>query len=123
MLGVTVSAAAAWINVAIFALAGMANLVSFRQVREMYERWDIPPATYRIIGLLQIFATVLLASPAWRGWGVALAAPIVFGWVIMLLDHRQYLGAAGLCFALVALAIVFVASPSAVDPIHYMVVS
>src|SRR5262249_3121135 len=123
MSGVTVAATAAWINVGIFALAGLANLGSFRRVREIYDRWDIPPVTYRILGLLQIFATVLLAFPAWRPWGVALAAPIVFGWVILLLDHRQYLGALGLCFALVALAVVIVASPSAVDRIHYMAVT
>jgi len=121
MFGISVPAAAAWLNAAIFALASFANLGSFRRVGEIYERWDIPKTSYRVLGLVQIFAAALLASPSSRSWGVALAAPIVFGWTVLLLDHRQYLGALGLSFALMGLAVVIVASPSAPSQIHYSV--
>jgi len=121
MFGISVPAAAAWLNAGILALASFANLGPFRRVREMYERWDIPKTSYRVLGLVQIFAAALLAFPSSRSWGVALAAPIVFGWTILLLDHRQYLGALGLSFALAALAVVMVDSPSAPSQIHYSV--
>ena len=106
-------------NAGIFVLASFANLGRFRRVREIYERWDIPKSSYRVLGLVQIFAATLLVFPSSRSWGVALAAPIVFGWTILLLDHRQYFGALGLSFALTALAVVIVASPSASSQIHY----
>jgi hypothetical protein len=121
MFGISVPAAAAWLNAAFFALASFANLGPFRRIREIYERWDIPKTSYRTLGLVQIFAAALLAFPSFRSWGVALAAPTVFGWTILLLDHRQYLGALGLSFALAALAVVMVDSPSAPSQIHYSV--
>ncbi len=121
MFGISVTAAAAWLNAGILALASFANLGPFRRVREMYERWDIPKTSYRVLGLVQIFAAALLAFPSSRSWGVALAAPIVFGWAILLLDHRQYLGALGLSFALTTLAVVMVGSSSAPSQIHYSV--
>lgn len=122
MFGISVAAVAAWLNAGIFALASFANLGPFRRVGEIYERWDIPKTSYRVLGLVQIFAAALLAFPSSRSWGVALAAPIVFGWAVLLLDHRQYLGALGLSFALTALAIVMIGSPSPVDRIHYTVI-
>jgi hypothetical protein len=121
MFGVSVPAAAAWLNAGIFALAGFATLGPFRRVHEIYKRWDIPKTSYRALGLVQVFAAVLLAFPSSRSWGVALAAPIVFGWTILLLDRRQYLGALGLSFALTALAVVMVGSLSAQSQIHYSV--
>ena len=84
-------------------------------------RFDADDVVHRLLTLVQIFAAALLAFPSSRSWGVALAAPIVFGWTILLLDHRQYLGALGLSFALTALAVVMVGSPSAPSQIHYSV--
>jgi hypothetical protein len=121
MFAVSVPAAAAWLNAGVFALAGFANLGPFHRVGEIYERWDIPKTFYRALGLVQIFAAVLLAFPSARSWGVVLAAPIVFGWTILLLDRRQYLGALGLGFALTALGVVMVGSSSAPSQVHYSV--
>jgi hypothetical protein len=123
MFGISVPAATAWLNVGIFALAGLATLGPFRRVREIYERWDIPETSSRALGLVQIFAAALLAFPSSRSWGIALAVPIGFGWAILLLDHRQYLGALGLGFVLASLAVVIVDTSSVVDRVPYTVIS
>jgi hypothetical protein len=81
---------AAWANVAIFALAGLVNATAPGAVRDVYARWDIPVVFYRTLGVVEIVAATFLATPDWRLWGIVLAAPIMFGAIVMLLDHRLY---------------------------------
>jgi hypothetical protein len=79
-----------WAIATVFVFAGLANLIGIRPVRRLYKRWDIPAATYRIIGVVELIAAAFLAQPDLRLWGIAIAAPIVFGAVILLLNHRHY---------------------------------
>jgi len=90
MLTASFPVIAAWTNVAVFAFAGFVNLVAFGFVRRAYERWDIPVGFYRALGVVEIIAAAFLATPGFRLLGIALAAPILFGSVVMLLDHRHY---------------------------------
>ena len=94
---------AAWTNAALFAVAGLINLGSFPRVREIYVRWDVPAGFYRAIGLLELVAAVFLLMPDFRAWGLTLSALILFGSVVMLLNHRHYTGALAVMAMLVSL--------------------
>lgn len=104
---------AAWTNAAIFAAAGLINFIAVRSVREVYERWDVSPSFYRPLGLVEIAAAVCLAVPSLRFWGVLLAAPIFFGSVVMLLDHRHYVYAASVVVMMTGLVAALLAVPLA----------
>lgn len=104
---------AAWTNAAIFALAGLINFTAVKSVRSVYDRWDVSPGFYRPLGLVEIAAAVCLAVPSLRFWGVLLAAPIFFGSVVMLLDHRHYAYAASVVLMMTGLAAALLAIPSA----------
>lgn len=101
---------AAWTNAAVFALAGIVNLTAFGAVRVTYQRWGIPVGFYRTLGLIEIAAAAFLAAPALRVYGVILAAPIMFGAIVMLLDHSKYLYAAASMLVMAALVPAAVAS-------------
>ena len=105
---------AAWMNAAIFAAAGLVNFTAVKSVREVYGRWDVAPGFYRPLGLVEIAAALCLAVPSLRFWGVLLAAPIAFGSVVMLLDHRHYFYAASMVFLMSGLLAAILAIPS--DP-------
>ena len=101
----------AFANVAIFAAAGLVNLTAPDSVRKVYERWDVDPAFYRTLGLIEIVAALCLATPSLRAWGVALAIPIAFGSVVLLLDHRQYVDAASMVLLMWGLLAAILAIP------------
>ena len=103
---------AAWANAAIFAAAGLINFTAVRSVRNVYARWDVSPGFYRPLGLIEIAAAVFLAMPSMRFWGVLLAAPIAFGSVVMLLDHRNYVYAASVVVMMTGLLAAILAIPS-----------
>jgi hypothetical protein len=103
---------AAWTNAAVFAMAGLINFTAVRSVREVYGRWDVAPGFYRPLGLVEIAAAVCLAIPSLRFWGVLLAAPIFFGSVVMLLDHRHYVYAASVVLMMSGLLAALLAIPS-----------
>jgi hypothetical protein len=87
-----------------FGLIGAVQLAGPRFVREAYKRWDYGPRVRTVTGVLDIAAAIMLALPALRGWGIALAAVLTFGSVVVFLNHRQYryaLPAIGLLIALV----------------------
>ena len=105
-------ALAAWANAAIFATAGLINFTAIRSVREVYDRWDVSPGFYRPLGLIEIAAALFLTMPSLRLWGVLLAAPIAFGSVVMLLDHRNYLYAASVVVMMTGLVAASLAIPS-----------
>jgi len=104
---------AAWMNAAIFAAAGLINFTAVKSVRAVYDRWDVSPSFYRPLGLVEIAAAICLAVPSLRFWGVLLAAPIFFGSVVMLLDHRHYAYAASVVVMMTGLAAALLAIPSA----------
>jgi hypothetical protein len=114
MLHISLPVMAAWANVALLSLAGIVNLSAIRSVREIYEDWDIPTVFYRAIGLLEIVAAIFLAMPEMRVWGIALAAPILFGSVVMLLNYRHYAVAAPVAGMMAALVVALLAVP----PVH-----
>jgi hypothetical protein len=77
-------------------------------VRAAYRRWDYPQRLRLLTGLLDLGAAFMLAVPALRGWGIALAAVLTFGSVIIFLSHRQYryaVPAVGLMVALIPAAV------------------
>jgi hypothetical protein len=88
------------------------NWFDGRRVRAFYENWNLPASSYRTIGLLEIVAATFIAVPHLRAWGIVLAAPIIFGSVVMLLYHRHYIFALGVIAMLVALGAAVLAIPS-----------
>ena len=110
---------AAWANAVVFASAGLVNFTALSAVRQVYARWDIPGAFYRTLGLVEIIAAALLAMPELRVWGVAMAAPIMFGAIVMLLNHRHYLAAAPAVVVMAALVPGMLATPQSHSDVHY----
>jgi DoxX-like family len=104
---------AAWMNAAIFAAAGLINFTAVKSVRDVYGRWDVAPGFYRPLGLIELAAAVCFAVPSLRLWGVLLAAPIFFGSVVLLLDHRHYVYAASVVLMMSGLLAALLAIPSA----------
>ena len=110
---------AVWANAAFFAVAGLVNVTAFRAVREAYASWDIPAAFYRTLGIVEIIAAAMLAMPQLRAWGIAMAAPIMFGAIVMLLNHRLYRYAAPSVLVLAAFVPGMLATPQHHSSIHY----
>ncbi len=123
MFELSLPVAAAWINAGIFAAAGLINLAGLRSVREVYADWDVPAATYRTLGLIELVAAAFLAMPEFRFWGVILAAPIMFGSVVLLLDHRNYVFASSVIVLLVGLGAATLAIPPSHEYVSYAVQS
>ena len=107
MYGISIySAVALWLAV-IFGLIGTVQLIGPRFVHEAYRRWDYGRRVRLITGVLDVAAAIMLALPVFRGWGIALAAVLTFGSVVVFLSHRQYryaVPAIGLMVALVPAA-------------------
>jgi hypothetical protein len=110
---------AAWANVAVFASAGLINVTASSAVREVYARWDIPGAFYRTLGIIEIIAAALLGMPHLRVFGIAMAAPIIFGAIVTLLNHRHYLYAAPAVLIMAALVPGMLATPQSRSDVHY----
>jgi hypothetical protein len=114
MVQVSLPILAAWADAGLMTVAGVANLWNLRPLRTLYADLDIPQPFYLAIGLIQILAASFLASPEMRVYGILLAAPILFGSVVMLLNHRYYAIAAPIMAMMVAL----VAATLAAAPVH-----
>jgi hypothetical protein len=93
MFGFSIAIATIRILVTTFALSGLVQLAGPRFVRDAYARWEYPRGYYRITGTLELLAATLLAVPATRIRGAVLACIIMFGAVVTLLHHREYLHA------------------------------
>lgn len=104
---------AAWTNAGLLLAAGLINLFGLASIHDLYADWDIPKFFYRSVGLLQILAAVFLLTPDMRVWGIVLAAPILFGSVVMLLDHRDYAAPAPAAAMMATLVIAILAVPPA----------
>jgi hypothetical protein len=114
MLSTSFPVIAAWADAAILTLAGLINLSRLQAVRKVYANWDIPRPFYRTIGLLQLYAAMLLAMPEMRLWGIVLAAPILFGSVVTLLNHQRYAVALPVVLMMAGLMVAVLAIP----PLH-----
>ena len=64
-------------------------------------------------GLLDIAAAAMLADPTLRGWGLVLAAVLVFGSVVTMLNHRQHVGAVSAILMMASLVPATLAIPRA----------
>jgi hypothetical protein len=109
MLHISVTILAVWAEAAVLSAAGLLNMVGPRRLREIYAEWDIPEIFYHSLGLLQILAAVFLISPDMRMYGILIAGPIMFGAVVMLLNHERYALAAPVA---VMMAVLFIAGLS-----------
>lgn len=92
----------------VFGLIGAVQLIGPRFVLEAYRRWDYGPRVRLVTGVLDVVAAIMLAVPVFRASGIALAAILTFGSVIVFLSHRQYryaVPAIGLMIALVPAAV------------------
>jgi hypothetical protein len=87
----------------VFAIIGLVQLAGPRFVRTAYETWGYAQHVRLVTGALDIGAAVLLATPELRGWGIALAALLTFGSVVVLLSRRQYLFAVPAAILMAAL--------------------
>jgi hypothetical protein len=88
---------------AVFGAIGLVHLAGPRFVRDAYDRWEYSQNLRFIVGFLELIAALWLADPAFRLWGIGLAAVINFGAVITLLSHSQYLPAAPGVLMMIAL--------------------
>src|SRR5256885_14229957 len=75
----------------VFLTIGFIHVLGPRLLREAFEKWNYGTQVRRVTGALEIAAALMLVNPELRGWGIALAAVIMFGAVITLLSHEQYL--------------------------------
>ena len=78
----------------VFCAIGFIHLVGPRFLRDAFEKWNYGTRVRLVTGVLEIIAALMIAHPELRGWGIVLAALIMFGAVITLLRHEQYLCAA-----------------------------
>src|SRR5262245_14928497 len=94
---------ALWLSL-ILSLIGVVQLIGPRFVREAYRRWGYGRSVRLVTGALDVVAAVMLGLPPLRAWGIALAAILSFGSVVVFLNHRQYrqaVPAIGLLLALI----------------------
>ena len=114
MLHISFSILAVWVSAGALTLAGVMNLAGLRLLREIYAEADLPEIFYHSVGLLQILAAVFLISPDMRVYGIAIAGPIMFGAVVVLLNLERYALAVPVA---ASMAVLFIAALT-VLPVH-----
>jgi uncharacterized membrane protein len=103
----------------IFLVIGFIHLLGPRFLRNAFEKWHYGTRVRIVTGALEIMAALMLAHPELRGWGIALAVLIMFGAVITLLSHEQYLCAVPSIALMAALIPASLAVPRADHRVHY----
>jgi uncharacterized membrane protein len=104
---------------AVFWVIGVTHLLGPRFLRDAFEKWNYGTLARLVTGTLEVVAALMLAHPELRGWGIALAALIMFGAVITLLSHEQYLCAVPSIALMVALVPAMLTVPRADHQLHY----
>jgi len=104
---------------AVFCAIGMIHLLGPRFLRDAFEKWNYGTRVRLVTGALEIMAALMLWHPELRVWGIALAALIMFGAVITLLSHEQYLCAAPSMALMAALIPAILAVPRVHHQVHY----
>ena len=79
---------------ALLSLIGVVQLAGPRFLHDQYQRWDYHQSARLVTGFLDVAAAAMILAPSARGWGIALAAVLIFGSGVTLLNHRQYAYAA-----------------------------
>jgi uncharacterized membrane protein len=103
----------------VFWVIGVVHLVGPRFLRDAFEKWNYGTLVRLVTGTLEVMAALMLAHPELRGWGIALAALIMFGAVITLLKHEQYLCAVPSIALMLALVPAILAVPRGDHQLHY----
>ena len=103
----------------VFWVIGLIHLLGPRFLRDAFEKWNYGTLVRLVTGILEIMAALMLAHPELRGWGIALAALIMFGAVITLLNHEQYLCAVPSIALMAVLVPEMLAVPRADHQVHY----
>jgi uncharacterized membrane protein len=103
----------------VFLVIGFIHLLGPRFLRDAFEKWHYGKPVRLLTGVLEIMAALMLAHPELRGWGIALAALIMFGAVITLLSHEQYLCAVPSIALMAALIPATLAIPRADHQVHF----
>jgi uncharacterized membrane protein len=103
----------------VFGVIGLIHLLGPRFLRDAFEKWNYGTPVRLVTGALEIMAALMLAHPELRGWGIALAALIMFGAVITLLSHEQYLCAVPSIALMAALIPAILAVPRADHQVRY----
>jgi hypothetical protein len=75
----------------LFCIAGVINLSSAPYVQAAYRFWHYPRHFNHVVGALELTAALFLILPQTRIWGVVASGLIIFGSIVTLLNHRQYL--------------------------------
>jgi len=101
-----------WLSL-IFSVIGLVQLVGPPFVREAYQRWGYGRSVRLVTGTLDVVAAVMLGLPALRAWGIAVAAILSFGSVVVFISHRQYRHAVPVIALMLALVPATVAVPRA----------
>lgn len=90
MQGVSFAIIAAWLLAVAFLAGGIVNLLGSASVRADYRRWGYPDGFHLVTGILQSIAAVMIAIPAIRLWGLAIAAIVCFAAALTLIRAREY---------------------------------
>jgi hypothetical protein len=85
-----VSNAAALALSALFFASGVAHIAGPGWLRTVYRRWQFAGSFRYVAGIAHLLAALFLAVPQTRIWGGAIAAAILFGAVVSLLNHGRY---------------------------------
>ena len=103
----------------LFWAIGFTHLLGPRFLRDAFEKWNYGASVRVVTGCLEIGAALMLAHPELHAWGIALAALVMFGAVITLLSHEQYLVAVPSVALMVALIPATLAVPRGDNQVHY----
>src|SRR5438045_1870996 len=75
---------------AIFAVAGLVFFADPQPLSKLLAEWGYGRNFSRVFGVFATIAAVFLLIPQLRLWGVAVAAFVLFGTTVMLLERRKY---------------------------------
>jgi len=103
----------------LFWAIGFTHLLGPRFLRNAFEKWNYGASVRVVTGCLEIAAALMLAHPELRGWGIALAGLVMFGAVITLLSHEQYLVAIPSIALMLALIPAMLSVPHTGNQLHF----
>jgi len=75
----------------VFAVAGFYFFLDPGPLSKLLGDWVTGRNANRVMGFLSLLAAAFLTVPQLRLWGVAVAAFVLFGTTVMLLERRRYL--------------------------------
>jgi hypothetical protein len=79
--------------VVVFAVAGFYFFLDTAPLAKLLGDWVRGRNFNRVFGTFSLLAAILMAIPQLRPWAVAVAAFVLFGTTVALLERRQYLHA------------------------------